>query len=944
MRLQIPYALTCAARLALLAMGALLAACAPPGGGAITVWVVSGDRDIAPNSALLAENDIFSAADQTVRLVAAANETLGIQVAVRPAAVPAGPFEVRISDLVGEGVAISAATATRRYRAHARRVDQFASWYPDASGRPATPVEVLDVLAPWDAPIGGGPLRLNDASAGVVWIDVAIPADAAPGLYTGRLEVVSTQTAAIRSAFLVQLRVAAARLPDECALPIICRVDPRALLREAVGFPVGSAAETRILPGEASHAAAARFANATMRLLRQHRMTPAFTASFPKYRPSGPRSVEIDWEAYDALVGPWFDGTAFDNAAPLEVCLAPATLEHPAAERSGGIGSATYAGLLSAYLVECKRHFAERGWLERAALRPLEPSDLTQSAVERVRRFGAILRQSETRFPLIAHLPPTSLRSLGWINAPSADLSDVGVYAAPAGWLEPLAIERLSSAGRRVWFIPDHPPYSGALALAAPSVDPRVMAWQAFRYGLSGIWVERATNVEDLTQADAQTLVYSGLPYGVRDQPIPSVRLKQARRGQQDYELLRLLQRDQPLLARRTAEQVVRWAFTDACEDHLLSFREVGWPRDAAVFSLARRLVLQELSNSAAPGAAGREEQIRNLTDWARLMTSSSTPDLQARGVRLVEREEGLRALVTLSVSNPAQQPLEGALDVPILPAGWGIAGKPRVTVPANARRAAQLELALDGLVYNQAGVTEFAIDLDAGAAGLMSAAARLAVVGCPLVERAPRIDGELGDWSAGVSNGMGDFRLARGASSDPRGGFAPAAPTTALVAMDAEHIYLAITCGLQNGRAPLWQGNNETPVDGGIPWGQDVVEVLLDPANQPHGSGADLFVLQIKPSGLLVARKGALTSPPMNPSEPWQSGAEVAARIRGDAWVVELALPIRALGPEAAKNRIWGLNIARLDARLGEYSSWSGARSMLYAPHLLGNLVLLRE
>lgn len=930
----------------LLPLSLLLAGsgCVPPGGGSITVWVVSGDRDVTPESVPLAENDIFSTADQTVRLLAAANETLGLQVAVRPAFVPAGPFEVRMTDLAGDGAMISSEIATSRFRAQARRVDRFASWYPETVGRPATPTEVIDVLTPWEAPTGGGPLRLNDARTNVVWIDLAIPEDAPAGVYTGRLEVVSSQTHEVRSAFLVQLRVAPVNIPAERALPIIARVDPRELLRESVGFPIASPEETRILPDEASHAKAALLANETMRLLRRHRLTPAFWASFPKYRPSGPRSVEVEWEEYDALFGPWFDGAAFDDQTPLEVAVIPATLDHPSAERNGGIGSATYAGLLAAYLGECKSHFAEHGWLERSVLRPLATDELTQAAIDRIRRVGAIVRQSETRFPLVAHLPPTSLRSLGWLNAPLSETADVGVWAPLAGWLEPSSIERLKSAGRRIWFEPDHPPYSGSLALAAAHVDPRALSWQAFRYGVEAIWLERATNIEDLDNADAQAVVYSGKPYGVHDRPIASVRLKQLRRGQQDYELLRLLERDQPLLAHRTAEQVVRWAFTDACEDHLLSFRDVGWPHDAAVFSLARRLILQELSNNAAPDDTGREEQIRNLTDWARLMTSTSTADVQARGVRLDETDGNLTAHVRLSVSNPAEQSLEGAWNIPTLPPGWTVLGRPRVSIPANSRRASQLDIALDGLLYNQAGVTEFTVDLDAGAGGLMSATARLAVVGCPLIDRAPRIDGDLNDWAPGISNGAGDFRLVRGASGDPRGGFTPRSPTSVLVAMDRERLYLAITCALVRGQPPIWQGNNEVPVDGGVPWGQDVVEILLDPTNQPNGSGADLYVLQVKPSGLLVARKGARTSPPMNPSEPWQSGADVAARIRDDAWIVELAIPIRSLGPEAEKNRIWGFNVARLDARLGEYSSWSGARSMVYAPQLLGNLVLLRD
>ena len=80
-----------------------------------------------------------------------------------------------------------------------------------------------------------------------------------------------------------------------------------------------------------------------------------------------------------------------------------------------------------------------------------------------------------------------------------------------------------------------------------------------------------------------------------------------------------------------------------------------------------------------------------------------------------------------------------------------------------------------------------------------------------------------------------------------------------------------------------------------------------------------------------------------MGAYEPWQCGARAKVSVRPEAWVVELSLPLTALGPDAVRNRIWGFNVTRLDARRGEYSSWSGTRGHRYLPRSLGNLVLLR-
>src|SRR4030095_7755193 len=112
---------------------------------------------------------------------------------------------------------------------------------------------------------------------------------------------------------------------------------------------------------------------------------------------------------------------------------------------------------------------------------------------------------------------------------------------------------------------------------------------------------------------------------------------------------------------------------------------------------------------------------------------------------------------------------------------------------------------------------------------------------------------------------------------------------------MDAKGLYIAVQCALKRGEPPLWRSDNEIPIDGAIPWGQDVVEVLVGPLDPMETSSSDLRTIQVKPNALLVARKGPRTDPPMNPSDPWPCNAQVAVSVRPDAWSVELALPFSA-------------------------------------------------
>ena len=558
------------------------------------------------------------------------------------------------------------------------------------------------------------------------------------------------------------------------------------------------------------------------------------------------------------------------------------------------------------------------------------------------------MRQSEASLSLAAHLPPGSLRPLGWHGAVEVELPEVDIWAPSARWYEASALQRERGLGREAWFVPDQPPYSPSLDVEAPAADPRMLPWQAYRYGADAVWIEHAAEFDRSTRpvtADSgDALIYAGAKYGLNDRPLPSIRLKRLRRGLLDYELLRLLQRrGKPLLATRTAQQLVRWAFTDACNENLLSTRETGWLDNAYVLWLARKVLLQELVNEFAPSRTGRDQQLSNLSDWGSLMSQSAWVRAEVRGVRLATFD---RANIFTSISNGADRVLEGRWQFPAPPLGWKpFTAAETTTVAPNARAAEKIELGLAGLTYNLDGVYPFQLVFDSEMSGAFRAPGRMAVAACPLVDRPPAVDGSLADWMMASSNVAGDFRLVRGAGvSGP--GIRPRTPTLstrAFFCMDRERLYVAIRCQLERDEQPLWRADNTIPLDGPIPWGQDVVEILLDPHNAHQGTGRDIYCLQIKPSGLLVARRGCLTDPPMNESQLWQSGARVAVSLEPEAWIVEAAVPIAALGPAASRNRIWGCNVTRLDARRGEYSSWSGAQGYTYLPHLLGNLVLLR-
>lgn len=960
------------ARFSCVTVAALLllvsAGCHAPG-GALTVWAADGQERLTPESLPAPESQIFSVAGGEIRLTAALNETIGFQLALRQEAPRAGQYQLEISDLIGPEGTLPAVEHVSLYRVHPARVGRGRSWYPAHAPQTAPPTTTPDILVPWQAPRGGGPLTFADGRNELVWVDVRVPLTAGPGRYTGMLAIrrVDRRPGELPDwlatwgggapppefTCALHLTVLPVALPSEPTLPVICRVDPRDLLAAHLGWPREPAEETVLLPDNPHHQAAVRLVNATMRLLQQHRTNPILWASFPKYHPLGERRVEIQWEAYDRLVGGWLSGEAFPDSVALARWPVPVSLDYPNAQREGGVGSPRYARLLAAYLSECRRHFAERGWLERAFLRLNPPEELSAAGLERVRRIGAIVRQSETNLPLVAHVPPRSLRGLGYYNAPVLELPDVNIWAPPATWYEPAAMEHERALGRQTWLAPTHPPYSGTLAPQGQPNDALILPWQAFRYGIQALWLEDAAELGPGWESAggyatpaAPGLVHPGAPYGLGDQPVPSLRLKRLRRGLNDHALLTLLERrGKQRLARSVAEQLVRWAGTDACREHLLDLRPTGWPGDAHPPALARELLLAELTADLPAVAGGVADRATRLAQWGYLLNQVNRVQAAVEGVRLLSVGPELRTKIYCSVLNATQRTIAGKWGLSSPPVGWELPPQPVLTLAPGARRAVTLEMTLSGLTYNTDGAYPFNLWFDTAALGACVAPARLAVAACPWVAHPPRIDGRLHDWPLATNNAAGDFQLVRHASAGAAAqrGRTPARPTWAFFARDDEHLYVGVRCALAAGDPPLVSADNRVPVDGAVPWGQDVVEILIDPRPVVGGTSSDIYCLQIKPNGVLVAWRGCPTDPPIGKVETWQSGAVVAVRVAHDAWVVELALPLAALDRSDGENRLWGLNVTRLDARRGEYSSWSGAAGYCYSPPALGNLILLK-
>ncbi len=144
-------------------------------------------------------------------------------------------------------------------------------------------------------------------------------------------------------------------------------------------------------------------------------------------------------------------------------------------------------------------------------------------------------------------------------------------------WSNLSEVRKLKAQGKTVYF------YSGTPRVTESLVESVFWGWLGFKHEADGVCFWNATDWTDW-DTDAppgdpystaggryqgfSMVLYPGSKFGY-DGPVPSIRLKALRRGLQDFEYLRLIERN----GRRTSEDLVRLG------DELLLGKTVDYPK-----------------------------------------------------------------------------------------------------------------------------------------------------------------------------------------------------------------------------------------------------------------------------------------------------------------------------------------------------------------------------
>lgn len=433
---------------------------------------------------------------------------------------------------------------------------QVLSWpdyYPDAlvpfvrtCPEPSTLVETFPVP---------GPHGYNRA----VWIDVYVPPETKPGTISGELvfEVGGTTTRAA-----LRVHVADVVLPARPSFEAVAELY-ETYEQEGVG-PLGS-------PGWAE------MAHCYQQLAHRHRLI--FLDRFNGWVGTDPLNPEPDpeaWAGYDAAFGPVLTGELFTPERGYHgpgQGVPPTVWRTPWPQPWSGVAEPLRDDDLAMYTQRAAQwsdHARARGWTQTEWFAYLFDEvdgevDTNAGATDanlwhdEMKRMQAALDAGagDGNVDLIW---TSHAKASQWMGTNDDLVGTIRHWAPNAAAAEPEFFAERDAAGERIWFYHDGHPYIGLHAINAPGWEMATWGLLAERYGFDGmfLWAANLGDPEnpytkpsyksDDDRFGNGTAVYPGamlpvipdLNLPASPGPIPSIRLKNWRRGLQDAELVRL--------------------------------------------------------------------------------------------------------------------------------------------------------------------------------------------------------------------------------------------------------------------------------------------------------------------------------------------------------------------------------------------------------------------
>jgi len=495
----------------------------------------------------------------SIKLEGPRDSVAAYQIVVRPTGGGMRHVNATASDLASSSGTIAAANVTlfREFFIDFGSIDRKfnkGGVSPAPESSPTHDSRVPDPLIPFVDPVTGGPLG---APFGVqpdtnlpIWVDVQIPAKAAPGTYAGTITITSDDRAPL--AVPITLEVWNLTLPKSNSVTTQFRID----WGSVNGFHDGM---DTAFPNE--HPKTMPIVKRYQELAHTHRIDPR-QINIPY--PNGCTPPD-DWTAFDAVLGPYLDGSYWDDKVPSTYF----DMGLQVGDRNLTCTKAQYIAVARAWAT----HLKAKGWFQQSWVYATDEPQASDYPV--IAQQSAWLQEADPDFkPRIIDTTAPTTGTASLLN------SALGVYVLCLKCFDSWELvddpahpndhvygraewPGLLSQGTGMWFyesIAQDAPYPGFATNTLDAAEPRIMMWGSWYEGATGFLYYAITgwsldepwgpNINFPKTGDG-VLFYPGnhdgklAPAGSppnlsTEGPIPSMRLKMVRSGLEDWALFKL--------------------------------------------------------------------------------------------------------------------------------------------------------------------------------------------------------------------------------------------------------------------------------------------------------------------------------------------------------------------------------------------------------------------
>jgi hypothetical protein len=793
----------------------------------------------------------------------------------------------------------------------------------------------------------------------LIWVDLQIPAETAPGTLEGPCELLDTRGGESAGSVPVHLAIENLSLPVEPHLHFAAELDWQTL--SEVSPEIFNGIPPRLLHrGDPRHAGLIRLLDACMELAHANKTDLFIPRLQPVVKWPLGRMPEVEWDDFDSVVGPWIsDGAGF---WPL-----------PAPDSLSGFDLATQIQ----YWQKAAEHFDQLQSLERAPV--VLSSDSNGMLGGPASQADAILMSAEARRILAADpriglmLPLTDdqlqLRSAG---------NPAGIAPDTTSRLSTLAPGLVSASPIRDWPAEALPPRhwidatarGDAFTSIASEQGTRTLAWLAFARDaslvLTGAALPDNGTKQTPVQADESPCFYPGQWYGI-DGPLATLQLKWNRQAEQDFEYLFLAsQHNDRSDALKMCQLITRQVQLQPAQPLEPVFDLLAGSAEPHACDQARQLLAARMLRSSTALGATDPVELQTL----RWFNDRQQPTLLGSGVQwmwhLEPQSAGaaaassvespgssadgnqIDARVSVELYNPVDStPLGSTLQWTGKTDGWSVPAEAEgpTEVPPVARyqvrrltTSARFNLASISADSRQPVELSF-VNVDSG-----QTVRRQLMLPVAVSERRRQpivIDGSLDEWFPADAIQLNQplvRMLDRPALQAPELQLADE-PTSIFTGWSDEHFYLAFRLAGVTA-ADLRSTRNFVEYEHGRAWGEDLCELLIQPIYIDNSTGPTLHVV-CKPGGNWVEQQA-------NPAGPWQpfeaSGVRYASSVDPAAkvWRGELAIPWRAIQSQGhGRPALLRFNFLQHHNSTGQSASWAGPIDQSRDGSLTGLLLL---